>query len=72
MRNTRLDEAQPGIKIAWRNINNLIYADDTILMGESREELKSPLMKMRVKKLVENSTFKKLRPWHLIPPFHGK
>ena len=67
MRNAGLDEAQAGIKIAWRNINNLIYADDTILMGESREELKSPLMKVRVKKLVENSTFKKLRSWQLVP-----
>ena len=39
MRNTRLDEAQAGIKIAWRNIDNLIYADDTTLMAESEEEL---------------------------------
>ena len=45
MRNTGLDEAQAGIKIARRNINNLIYADDTILMAESKEELKSLLMK---------------------------
>ena len=50
MRNARLDEAQAGIKIAGRNINNLIYADDTTLMAES-EELKSLLMKVRVKKL---------------------
>ena len=41
MRNTGLEEAQAGIKIAGRNINNLIYADDTILMAESEEELKS-------------------------------
>ena len=47
MRNARLDEAQAGIKIAGRNINNLIYADDTTLMAESEEELKSHLMKMR-------------------------
>ena len=47
MRNTRLDEAQVGIKIAGRNINNLTYADDTILMAESEEELKSLLMKVR-------------------------
>ena len=46
MRNTGLDEAQAGIKIARRNINNLRYADDTILMAESEEELKSLLMKM--------------------------
>ena len=50
MQNARLDEAQAGIKIAGRNINNLRYADDTTLMAESEEELKSPLM--RVKKLV--------------------
>ena len=47
MRNTGLDEAQAGIKIARRNINNLRYADDTILMAESKEELKSLLMKMK-------------------------
>ena len=47
MQNTQLDEAQAGIKIAGRNINNLRYADDTILMAESEEELKSLLMKMK-------------------------
>ena len=46
MRNTVLDEAQTGIKIAWRNINNLRYADDTTLMAESEKELKSLLMKV--------------------------
>ena len=46
MRNARLDEAQAGIKIAGRNINNLRYADDTTLMAKSKEELKSLLMKM--------------------------
>ena len=54
MRNARLDEAQAGIKIAGGNINNLRYADDTTLMVESKEELKSLLMKVkeeRVKKL---------------------
>ena len=53
MRNARLDEAQAGIKIARRNINNLKYVDDTTLMSESEEELKSFLMrvKRRVKKL---------------------
>jgi len=53
MQNARLDEAQAGIKIARRNINNLRYADDTTLMSESEEELKSLLMmlKERVKKL---------------------
>ena len=47
MRNAGLEEAQAGIKIAGRNINNLRYADDTILMAESEEELKSLLMKMK-------------------------
>ena len=47
MQNAGLDEAQAGIKISWRNINNLRYADDTILMAESDEELKSLLMKMK-------------------------
>ena len=47
MRNARLDEAQAGIKIAWRNINNLRYADDTTLMAVSKEELKSLLMKVK-------------------------
>ena len=47
MRNSRLDEAQAGIKIAGRNINNLRYADDTTLMTESEEELKSLLMKLK-------------------------
>ena len=49
MRNTELEETQPGIKIARRNINNLRYADDTTLMAESEEELKSLLMKVKVK-----------------------
>ena len=56
MRNAGLDEAQAGIKIARRNINNLRFADDTTLMAESKEELKSLLMK--VKEESENSTFK--------------
>ena len=51
MRNAGLEEAQAGTKIAGRNINNLRYADDTTLMAESEEELKSLLMKMRVKNL---------------------
>ena len=48
MQNAGLDEAQGGIKIAGRNINNLIYVDDTTLMAESQEELKSLLMKVKV------------------------
>ena len=47
MRNTELEEAQTGIKIAWRNINNLRYEDDTTLMAESEEELKSLLMNVK-------------------------
>ena len=64
MRNVGLEEAQAGIKIAERNINSLRYADDTTLMAESKEELKSLLMKVnkeRVKKLALNSTLRKLR-----------
>ena len=48
MRNARLDEAQAGIKIAGRNINNLRYADDTALIAESKEELKSLMVKVKV------------------------
>ena len=56
MRNARLDEAQAGIKIARRNINNLRYADNTTLMAESEEELKS--LKMKVKEESEKSSLK--------------
>ena len=56
MRNAGLEEAQAGIKIAWRNINNLRYADDTTLMAEGKEELKSLLMK--VKEESENAGLK--------------
>ena len=59
MQNVRLDEAQAGIKIAWRNINKLRYADDTTLRAESEEELKSLLMKVKEEseKVGLNSTF---------------
>ena len=74
MRNAGLQEAQAGIKIAGRNINNLRYADYTTLMAESEEEPRSFLMK--VKEDSENvglsSTFRKLRSWHLVPSLHGK
>ena len=74
MRHSGLEETQAGINIAGRNINNLRYADDTILMAESEEELKSLLMK--VKEESENvglsSTFRKLRSWLLVPSLHGK
>ena len=74
MRNTGLEEAQAGIRIAGRNINNLRYADDTTLMAESEEELRSLLMKVKVEgeKVDLNSTFRKLRLWHLVPSPHGK
>ena len=76
MQNARLDEPQAGIKIAGRYINNLRYADDTTLMAESEEELKSLL---KVKEESEKVSFKlrklrfrKLRSWHLVPSLHGK
>ena len=74
MRNAGLDEAQAGIKIIGRNINYLRYADDTSLMAKSEEELKSLLMKVKVEseKVGLNSTFRKLRSWHLVPSLHGK
>ena len=74
MRNTGLEEAQAGIKIAGGNINNLRYAVDTTLTAESEEELKSLLMKVKEEseKLAESSTFRKLRSWHLVPSLHGK
>ena len=74
MRNARLDEAEAGIKNAGRNINNLRYADDTTLMKESKEELKSLLIKVKEEseKVDLNSTFKKLRSWHLVPSLRGK
>ena len=74
MRNAGLDEAQARIKIAGRNINNLRYADDTTLMAESEEELKSLLMKVKEEsgKVGLNSTFRKISSWHLVSSFHGK
>ena len=74
MRNAELEEAQTGIKIAARNTNHLRYADDTTLMAESEEELKSLLMKVKVEseKVGLKLTFRKRRSWHLIPSVHGK
>ena len=73
MRNTGLEETQAGIKIARRNINNLRYADDTTLMAESEEELKSLLMK--VKEESEKAGLKlniqTTRSWHRAPLLHG-
>ena len=74
MRNAGLDEAQARNKIAGRNINNLRYADNTIFMAESEEELKNLLMKVKEEneKVGFSSTFRKLRLWHLVPSLHGK
>ena len=72
MRNAGLEEAQGGIKIAGRNINHLRYADDTTLMAESEEELKSLLMKVKEESEEVGSTFRKQRSWHPVPSLHGK
>ena len=74
MRNAGLKEAQAGIKIAARNINNLRYADDTTLMAESEEQLKSLLMKVKdeSEKVGLKLTFRKRSSWHLVPSVHGK
>ena len=73
-RNARLDELQAGIKIARRNINNLRYADDTTLMTETKEELKSLLMKVKEEseKASLKLNIKNLRSWPLVPSLHGK
>ena len=75
MQNAGLDEAQAAIKTASRNTNSLRYEDDTILMAESKEELKSPLMK--VKEESENTglklnILKTQHSWYLVPSLHGK
>jgi len=72
--NAGLDEAQAGIKIAGRNINNLRFADDTTLIAESEEELKSLLMKVKgeSEKFGLKLNFQKLRSWHPVPSLHGK
>ena len=74
MRNAGLKEAQAGIKIAGRNTDNLRYADDTTLMAESKEELKSFLMKVREEseKAGLKLNIQKKRSWHLVPSLHGK
>ena len=74
MRNAGVDETQAGIKIARRNINKLKYADDTTLMTESEEELKSFLMKVKEEseKVGLKLNIQKLRSWHLVPSLHGK
>ena len=75
MQNARLDEAQAGTKIAGRNINNLRYIDDTTLMAEMEEKLKSLLMKVkedREKSGLKLNIQRKLRSWHPAPSLHGK
>ena len=74
MRNAGLEEAQAGIKIAGRNINNLRYADDTTLMAVRNNEQKSLLMKVKEEsgKVGLKLAFRKLRSWHLAPSLHGK
>ena len=74
MRNAGLEEAQAGVKIPWRNINNLRYVDDTTFVAKSEEEPNSLLMKVKEEseKLAQNSTFRKLRSWHLVLSLHGK
>ena len=74
MRNTKLDEAQAGIKIAGRNINNLRYADNSILMAESQGELKSLLMKVKEEseKAGLKPNIQKTKIMDQVPSLHGK
>ena len=74
MRNAGLEETQSGIKIARRNINNLRYADDTTLMAETEEELKSLLMKVKEEseKVGLKLNIQKTKIMVLVPSFHGK
>ena len=74
MWNSGLEEAQAGIKIAGRNINNLRYADDTTLMAESEEELKSLLMKVKEEreKAGLKLNIQKMKIQHPVPSLHGK
>ena len=74
MRNAGLEEAQAGINIAERNINNLRYTDDTTLMAESKEELKSSLLKVKEEneKVGLKLNVQKTKVKHLVPFLHGK
>ena len=69
MQNAGQDETQAGIKITWRSINNLRYADDTTPMAESKEELK---MKQESEKAGLKHNIQKLRSWCPVPSLHGK
>ena len=74
MRNAGLDQSQTGIKIARRNINNLRYTDDTTLMAESKEELKSLLIKVKEEseKAGVKLNIQKMKTRHPVPSLHGK
>ena len=75
MQNAGLDETEAGMKIVRRNINNLRYADDTTLMAETEEKLKSLLMKVKEeseKVGLKLNILRKLRSWHPVPSLHGK
>ena len=74
MGNAGLEETQAGIKIAGRNINNLRYADNTTVLAESKEELKSLLMQVKEEseKVGLKLNIQKKRSWHLVPSLHGK
>ena len=72
MRNVGLDELQSGIKTGRRNINHLRYAANTTLVAESKEELKSLLMRVKEESERAGLKLKKLRSWHPVPLLHGK
>ena len=74
IQNARLGEAQAGIKFSGRNIKNLRYADDTTLMAESKEKLKSLLMKVKEEreKVDLKLNIQKTKIWHLVPSLHDK
>ena len=79
MRNARLDELQAGVKLAWRSINNLRYADDTTLMAESKEKLKNLLMSVKgesekagLKLNIKKKKKKAISSWHPAPSLHDK
>ena len=72
MRNAGLDEVEAGMKIVGRNINNFRYANDTTLMAESKEEMKSLLMKVKEESEKSFFRFRSLRSWPPVPSLHGK
>ena len=74
MQNAGLDESQAGIKIAGKNINNLRYAENTPLIAESKEELKSLMMRLKdeSEKAGLKLNIQKPKSWHLVPSLHGK